>query len=327
MEGDRERLSKTIATEDIVSDIKRGIAVGIDAGGTKTLGILVDENGREIARTQSAGANPWDVGPQAARDALASVLKELLAGGGVKAVCLGSAGVDREEDRVVSESVMRSLVGHDVLVDVRNDAAAALGLAGPKRPAMVVVAGTGSICYGETADGNVQRVGGHGAILGDVGSGSSLGLAALRHTANVYDGTEVKGKLSEFVIGELRLKRAGDIASRILHPNLDMPLVASLAPLVDKAAKAGDPAAKAIITSEGAALAANAKRLARSIRTEASLPCLLIGSIFSAFPEIREAAKEAVKQTGPVVVLESSESVLGAARIALDMIAARAAKT
>jgi N-acetylglucosamine kinase-like BadF-type ATPase len=188
---------------------------------------------------------------------------------------------------------------------------------------MVVVAGTGSIAYGEAADGAVVRVGGHGAVLGDVGSGSSLGLGALRHTANAYDGSETRGALAAAVITELKLKRAGDIQGRIQHPNLDMPLIASLAPLVDIAAKSGDLSAKALIQAEGSALAANAKRLARSIRQESALPALLIGSIFSGFPDIRDAVKAALRETGPVVILESSESVLGAARIALDLMPSR----
>jgi len=57
-----------------VGDIKRGVAIGIDAGGTKTVGILVDNDGREIERSQAGGANPWDVGPEATRLALMTVL-------------------------------------------------------------------------------------------------------------------------------------------------------------------------------------------------------------------------------------------------------------
>ena len=303
-----------------MSDLKRGIAIGIDAGGTKTLGILVDGDSREISRAQAGGANPWDVGPDAAREALKAVLTPLLEGGNVKAVCLGSAGVDREEDRIAAEKVLRGMLPADVEIDVRNDAAAALGLAGPKRPAMVVVAGTGSIAYGEAADGSVVRIGGHGAVIGDVGSGSSLGLAALRHTANAYDGSDTKGALAESVISSLKLKRAGDIAGRIMHPNLDMPLIASLAPLVETALKKNDPAAVALVKAEGDGLAANAKRLAKTIRQDSALPALLIGGIFTNFPEIRDAVKAAIRESGPVVILESSESVLGAARIALDLI-------
>src|SRR5579863_4622196 len=53
-----------------MNDLKTGIAIGIDGGGTKTLGILVNVEGREVTRAQAGGANPWDVGPDAARIAL-----------------------------------------------------------------------------------------------------------------------------------------------------------------------------------------------------------------------------------------------------------------
>jgi len=304
-----------------VADLKRGIAIGIDAGGTKTLGILVDGDGREVARAQAGGANPWDVGPEATRVALSSVLDPLLAGGNVRAVCLGSAGVDRDADRVTAEAGLRALLPAEIAIDVRNDAAAALGLFGPKRPAVVVIAGTGSIAYGERADGSVVRVGGHGAMIGDSGSGSALGLAAVRHTANALDGCETRGMLADSVVEALKLRQASDIVLRIQHPHFDVPLVASLAPLVEQAYHAGDRTAKALVDLEANMLAANSKRVAASVRTEASLPVLLVGSVFSGFDDIREKVKAALRQTGSVVVHESSECVHGAARIALDLAA------
>ena len=310
-----------------MSDLRRGVAIGIDAGGTRTVGILVDADGREVARGHAGGANPWDVGPEAARAALSSVLEPLLAGSEVRAVCLGSAGVDRESDKVAGEKMLRAMVPAHIAIDVRNDAAAALGLAGPKRPALVIIASTGSIAYGESADGTPVRVGGHGAILGDPGSAAALGIAAARHTANVMDGLETRGALADLVIAQLKLKRPSDVVLRIQHPELDVPLVASLAPLVEQANQRGDPAAKQIIETEGTGLAAQAKRLAYAIRQEAALPALLVGTIFSTFPDIRERMKAALKQTGPVLVLESSECVLGAARIAVEMAAFQSART
>jgi len=301
--------------------MKRGVAVGIDAGGTKTVGILVDGDGREVSRAQAGGANPWDVGPEATRLALMSVLEPLLAGGNVRAICLGSAGVDRESDKIAAEKGLRALVPDHIAIDVRNDAAAALGLVGPKRPAMVVIASTGSIAYGESADGSPVRVGGHGAILGDAGSAAAFGIAAARHTANAFDGLEPRGALAELVIGQLKLKKGSDVVLRIQHPDLDVPLLATLAPLVAEAGQRGDPAAKSIIEIEGNALCATAKRVAYAIRQESALPALLVGTIFSEFPDVREKLKSGLKATGPVVVLESSECVLGPARIAVELAA------
>ena len=302
-----------------MNDLKTGVAIGIDGGGTKTLAILVNADGREVSRAQAGGANPWDVGPEAARLALQNVLDPLMAGGSVRAVCLGSAGIDRESDLIATEKSLRELLPSNVAINVRNDAAAALGIVGSKRPAIAVIAGTGSIAYGEGADGKVVRVGGHGAIIGDAGSASALGLAAVRHTANAFDGSEPRGLLAEAVIKTLKLRQAADIVVRIQHPNFDVPLVASLAPLVEQAFQAGDRAAKALVEVEANALAANAKRVAQVVRGEPALPALLVGGVFGGFSEIRDRVKAALRQTGTVVIHESSECVHGAARIALEL--------
>ena len=302
-----------------VDDLKTGIAIGIDGGGTKTLGILVNAEGREVSRAQAGGANPWDVGPDAARAALQSVLESLMAASSVRAVCLGNAGIDRESDLIATEKTLRSLVPSSIAIRVCNDAAAALGILGAERPAVVVIAGTGSMAYGEGADGAVVRVGGHGAIIGDVGSASALGLAAVRHTANAFDGMQSRGVLAEAVIKALKLQQASDIMLRIQHPDFDIPLVASLAPLVEQAFQAGDRAANALVELEADALAGNAKRVAQVVRGEPALPVLLVGGVFSGFSEIRNRVVAALRQTGTVVIHEFSECVQGAARIALEL--------
>lgn len=304
-----------------MSGRQHGVAIGVDAGGSKTIGILVDADGNEVARAHSSGANPWDVGADAARVALANVLDELFSGAPVRAVAVGNAGVDRESERESAEATLKPLIPSGVKFAVYNDAAAALGALGRARPAMVVIADSGSIAYGETADGKVVRVGGHGAILGDDGSLSAFGLGAIRHAAHALDGCETRGLLAEAVIEKLRLRRSLDIVERILHPQLDVPLVASLALLVEQAYRGGDKAATHLVEIEGNALATSAKRVARIVRGKGELPALLVGAVFKGFPEIRKRVIAGLRQTGPVAISESSECVHGAARLALDLLA------
>ena len=300
-------------------DLSSGVAIGIDAGGTKTLAILVDEEGREIARSSTGGANPWDVGPDAARAALHIVLNQLMTGGNVRVVCLGAAGIDREEDRVAAETRLRALLPNRIATIVRNDAAAMLGLVGSKRPAIVVVADTGSIAYGEGADGQVTRAGGLGAVLGDSGSSLSLGMAILRFVAGVLDGYERKRPLATAAIDKLNIHHATEIVARIRHPELDEPLVESLAALLNDAAKSGDVNAKEIIATEGVALARNARHVARAIRTSEALPVLLVGKVFAWVPDIRDLVIAGLRKSGKISVVDSAEGVHGAARLALEL--------
>jgi N-acetylglucosamine kinase-like BadF-type ATPase len=242
-----------------------------------------------------------------------------MTGGNVRVVCLGAAGIDNETDRVAAETRLRALLPNRIATIVRNDAAAVLGLIGSNRPAMVVVADTGSIAYGEGANGEVTRAGGLGAVLGDAASALSLGMAVLRLTAGVLDGYVRSGPLAAAAIEKLNIHQSTEIIARIRHPDLDEPLVESLAALLVEAAGSGDLDAEEIMESEGAALARNAAHVARAIRTRDVLPVLIVGKVFGWVPEIRDRVIAAVRKTGKVSIVESAEGVHGPARLALDL--------
>ena len=303
-----------------MADPRDGIAIGIDAGGTKTLGVLVDAAGNELARSKAAGANPWSAGRDAAKRAIAAVVEPLLNESRVSAVCLGSAGISRDGGPTAAEEDLRSVLPSRVAVSVCTDAVAALGVAGSQRPAVVVIAGTGSIVYGERIDRSSTRLGGHGALIGDAGSGAALGLAALRHTARALDRDSPRGPLSDAVSARLSVRRSGEVLERIGWPNFDVALVASLAPLVAQAADQGDDAAQRIIETEAGALAADARYVATLVRTDTPLVALFVGSIIAAFRPIHVAVEAALRKPGPIELHENVEPALGAARLALDLI-------
>jgi len=303
-----------------VADPRGGIAIGIDAGGTKTLGVLVDMGGREVARAGGPGANPWSSGRGVARRALAAVIEPLLEGAGVRAVCVGSAGIGREDGQTAAEEDLRSIVPAGVAIRVCTDAVAALGAGNGERPAMVVIAGTGSIVYGERADRSSIRIGGHGALIGDPGSGAAVGLAALRHTARALDRDVPRGALTDAIALRLGLRRSSELLERIGWPSLDVALVASLAPLVAQAAQRGDSAADRIIASEADALAADAGYVAALVRSDAPLVAMFVGSIFGAFRAIRDRVADSLRETGSIALHENVEPAMGAARLALELI-------
>ncbi|HYK53972.1 MAG TPA: BadF/BadG/BcrA/BcrD ATPase family protein [Candidatus Eremiobacteraceae bacterium] len=297
-----------------------GIAIGIDAGGTKTLGVLVDAAGDELGRSRAQGANPWSSGRDAARLAIASVIEPLLSGARVQAVCLGSAGITRDGGHEAAEEDLRAIVPPGVVISVCTDAVAALGIVGSQRPAVVVIAGTGSIVYGERSDRSATRLGGHGALIGDAGSGAALGLAALRHTARALDRDAPRGPLSDAISVRLGLRRSGEVLERIGWPNFDIALVASLSPLVAQALEQGDDAARRIVETEARALAEDARYVATLVRTDAPLAAIFVGSILGVFRPIRDAVENALSETGLIALHENVEPALGAARLALDLL-------
>src|SRR3990167_7026166 len=99
--------------------------LGIDAGGTKTVCLLADGEGRVLAEARGGGANLQSVGELEVEKGLYGVMEQALAHHDVRpgAICLGIAGVDRPADADAVRAIMnriafksRTLVVNDALV-------------------------------------------------------------------------------------------------------------------------------------------------------------------------------------------------------------------
>ena len=101
--------------------------LGIDAGGTKTVCLLADDQGRVLAEARGGGANLQASGELAVEKTLHQVMDEALGEREIRpeAICLGIAGVDRPADAGAIRSIMRR-IGFKARVIVVNDALVAL---------------------------------------------------------------------------------------------------------------------------------------------------------------------------------------------------------
>ena len=85
------------------------LIVGVDAGGTKTLGVVADEQGRILKSARGAGANLHVHGELAVEKVLHALLDELCPDEIPVALGLGMAGVDRPGEAAVIRSLLRRL--------------------------------------------------------------------------------------------------------------------------------------------------------------------------------------------------------------------------
>ena len=101
--------------------------LGIDVGGSKTVCLLADNEGRLIAESRDEGANLQGAGELALEKVLHSVMEAALEGTGLipSAICLGIAGVDRDFDQASVRSIM-SRIGYRARILVVNDALIAI---------------------------------------------------------------------------------------------------------------------------------------------------------------------------------------------------------
>lgn len=306
----------------------RGVAIGIDAGGTTTEAILVDADGAELARASSGGANLHSIDRQQAEANLSSVISPLLTGHRVRAICIGAAGAGREADQNKLREVVRWAAPPGMIVIVKHDGEIALRAATSARPAMVVIAGTGTLAYGERADGSPVRAGGYGTLIGDPGSAHAIGLGAIAHAARALDGVETRGPLAAAISGQLDAESTNDLIEHVERSNDGLPegvaAVAALAPHVGGADRAGDPAAREILARHEQLLGALAAVVAREVRDkDASLPVALSGGAYEAVPTLVTAVTRAVQTTGPCEIVRPEQSpAAGAAAIALDRLRA-----
>ncbi len=147
--------------------------LGFDGGGTKTECVLMDSTRQIRATTRSGPSNPLRVGFDAASSAIAQAAQFATREANVEpsqinAVCAGLAGVGSHNSH---EEMERLITGMFPKAAVRliTDLELSLEATG-QRPAIVLVAGTGSAAIGRDAAGHTARAGGHGPLLSDQGS-------------------------------------------------------------------------------------------------------------------------------------------------------------
>jgi N-acetylglucosamine kinase-like BadF-type ATPase len=145
---------------------------------------------------------------------------------------------------------------------VHNDAAAAWwGAFQGRGPGVVTIAGTGAVSYAQVGE-RTARAGGWGALLGDEGSGYSLGRGAIIAVLRSEDGMAGPTALRGLILSALRLDDAQQLIDHV-HVRMSVSEVAALAPLVFAAAGQGDEAAEDIVDNAANALVAQTEAAAR----------------------------------------------------------------
>jgi N-acetylglucosamine kinase-like BadF-type ATPase len=306
------------------------LVIGIDAGGTKTVCQLADEHGTVIQETRGPGANLQAVGELEVEKVLHDVMERATRGSGgtgaadsrtrlPAAICLGIAGVDREEDAIVVGDIMRR-IGQNARVLIVNDALVALEAGVPGEPGVAVIAGTGSIAYGRNARGEAARAGGWGYVLGDEGSGYWIGRTALRAVLREADRRGEPTSLTGRLLMHFDVSKPQDLIHAVYYGGLQSTAIAALAPYVQEAYEEGDTVAAGILDGAARELTSSALSVARRLGLlEEPCPFVLAGGVFKGVPwlvgELTERLKETVARAS-VSRLEV-EPATGAVRLAL----------
>jgi len=173
-----------------------------------------------------------------------------------RAACLGMSGGPDDKSALLAE-----LIDAERMV-VANDARVAWAGATGGKPGIVVIAGTGSIAYGENERGETARAGGWGYIYGDEGSAFDIARQALRAVLREYEGWGPRTALTPAIMEITGKPNANDALHLLYTPDWPRSRVAELAVVVDRMAEEGDPVAGDILRNAAQQLAV----LAGSVR-------------------------------------------------------------
>jgi len=296
--------------------------LGIDAGGTKTVCLLADDQGQIVAEARRSGANLQAVGELEVEKVLHEVMEQAIGDRAVvpAAICLGIAGVDRPDDYATVRAIMKR-IGYKARVVVVNDALIALEAGVPGQPGIVVISGTGSIAYGRNAKGEAARSGGWGYVLGDEGSGYWIGRAALRAVLREADKRGLATALSPMLLAHFGVSQAPQLIHHVYNTNLKPTAIAALAKFVQSAFSEGDPVAVGILRGAANELEAFALSVARRLELLGEpLVFILAGGVFRAVPWLQQELERRlpVAAAGSQVRLLDREPAIGAVAFAVQ---------
>jgi N-acetylglucosamine kinase-like BadF-type ATPase len=296
--------------------------LGIDAGGSKTVCLRADSDGEVRRSARGPGANLAVLGELEVEKVLYELMEQVLTdeqSGPAAAICLGIAGVDRAEDAAVIRGILRR-IGQKAPVLVVNDALIALEAGAGDGAGIVIIAGTGSICYGRNEKGQAARAGGWGYVLADEGSGWWIGQRAIMAVMRQFDGRGPATSLTPRVLAHFGVAEPFQLVYEVYYRDTRRRLIASLSEAVQAAVDEGDPVAREIIDAAAGELVIGVRSVAERLEMRGvQFPLVLAGSIFRVLPALKADVIQRVAEVAPRSQprLLDAEPALGAVRLAL----------
>jgi N-acetylglucosamine kinase len=303
------------------------LVLGVDGGGSKTVCVLLDAQRRELARGEGGPSDHYTVGSAEARASLGAAIRSALdarhmAADSVLAICLGMAGVDRPEDELIIQQMVREIIAVP-RVRVVNDAVIALVGGVGRAYGVAIIAGTGSVAYGINARGQARRAGGWGYLLGDEGSGYDIGRRAMQAALRAHDGRGQATCLLPMLLTHLNLERIEDLMALIHLQGFQRHQIAALVPLVEQAVKEGDPVALDILRGAAEELSLGARAVIQGLEMQdETFDAVLVGGVFKTGVCLLEHVRRRVLDVArrAKVTLPRHEPAVGAALLALDLV-------
>ena len=295
--------------------------LGIDAGGTKTVCLLADAQGAIVDEGRGPGANLHTAGELAVEKVLHEAMEVAIGDRAITpaAICLGIAGVDRDDEARTVRAIMRR-IGYKSRVLVVNDALIGLVAGARDEPGIAINAGTGSIVYGRNAAFEAARAGGWGHMIGDEGSGYWIGRESLAAVMRAADGRGPETRLTAEILTHFNVDDESRLPRIVYDRELPRVSVAALGPIAQRVAEQGDAVAMRILERAAEELVLAARSVATRLEMRGDeFTFYLAGGVFRVVPWLAEELPRRLVEVAPrsqtQILLE--EPAVGAVWLAL----------
>lgn len=300
------------------------LGLGIDVGGTRTRWALASPAGEIVAEGGLRGLSALQAaarsGQQAWRETLVALAGEVLAVGAPQRVHAGITGYGGRREPLAGLIGCALGVGAEA-VTIVTDIEIACADVFCHGEGYLLQAGTGSVAAYLDADARLHRVGGHGGIVDDAGSGYWIARRALRTIWRRED--EAPGAWQRSALAREVFEHVGGTHwndCRAFVYGADRGDIGKLA-LAVAAAATTDPVALQLLQEAGHELA----RLARIlVQRFGPRPVALAGRVFDLHPAIEQACRAQLPD-GVAVQRRASNPQRTAARLAAHTLAAAGA--
>jgi N-acetylglucosamine kinase-like BadF-type ATPase len=307
-----------------------GIVAGVDGGGTSTRVALCSLDGEVLGVGESGPGNYHNVGIEAVGRHVGEAWHSACRVAGIEqkpldAAYFGFASVVTAEDRATVGRMAAAIgIAPPERIGVDHDLRIALAGSLAGQPGIVVIAGTGTSCFGRSPAGSTWRAGGWGAMLDDLGGSGWMGLQAMIAAVKAYDGRGPKTSLLARVTEALELDDFEAIMYRVDGKGLPRKEQAELAKLVTAAAAEGDVVALEIINRGAHELAMMVATVDQRLSLSQQLgevPVAVTGGLVNAGDVFMDPLREVLARCAPhcSLVVPQLPPVLGAAWLAIEL--------
>jgi len=298
--------------------------IGIDGGGTKTA-VAIARDGEAALTTFTVGPINYNGGDaEAIAASFADIMNRArLACGNVEDVahiCIGAAGVSNPLVAGLMEKHVRDN-GYTGPLTITGDQETALYGALNAMQGIILIAGTGSICFGVNEKGEQHRSGGFGHLIDDEGSGYSIGRDLLSTLVQAEDGRVTDTIIPALVYEQLGLRTVQEIVGFVYDTHTTKKDIAQLAPIMTAACERGD--ARALELAEQCAI--RLFELVAPVIERLELhdsPIAIAGSVLQKSRFVKEALERKLARSYPQtkLILPIKDAAYGAVLLAKSKI-------